>query len=102
MPYIEEAAAVAESSVLVSLFGSALHNCRLLRRGGLVVELHGSLRNDMGANQFVLVRRIRSAAGCNRCNHCNRCSRCNRCNRCNRRIRSTAGAGWKPRFTSMG
>ena len=29
--------------VLISLFGSALHGCRLLRRGSLVLELHAEL-----------------------------------------------------------
>eukprot|EP00966_Prymnesium_polylepis_P243925 5641632-Prymnesium_polylepis.3 len=34
--------------VFISLFGSALHNCRLLHEGALVLELHGALRNDVG------------------------------------------------------
>ena len=32
--------------VFVSLFGSSLHNCRLLPPGSLVLELHGALKED--------------------------------------------------------
>ena len=29
-------------------FGSSLHNCRLMRPGSLVVEIHAALKNDFG------------------------------------------------------
>jgi hypothetical protein len=52
MAFVDEARAVAESDIVVSLFGSALHSCRYMRRGTLALEIHGALRNDMGADFF--------------------------------------------------
>ena len=46
IPYADEAAAISRSDVLISLFGSALHGCRYLARGSIVLELHGALAND--------------------------------------------------------
>lgn len=46
LSYREEARAIARSDVLISLFGSALHGCRFLPRGALVLEIHGALRHE--------------------------------------------------------
>jgi hypothetical protein len=50
LSFREEAAALASSDVLVSLFGSALQNCVFMPLGAVVVEVHGALRNDMAAH----------------------------------------------------
>lgn len=46
LSFREEMQLVRRTAVLVGLFGSALHNCRLLAPGSVVVELHGALKND--------------------------------------------------------
>ena len=32
--------------MFISLFGSALHNCRWMRPGAIVIEIRGTMRND--------------------------------------------------------
>ena len=44
--FAREAALVAQSDAVVSLFGSSLHSCRFLARGSVVVEIHGALKSD--------------------------------------------------------
>ena len=46
--YAEEVAAFADARVLISLWGSALHNCRYMREGSTVVELLGALDGKYG------------------------------------------------------
>lgn len=46
LEYPEEVRLFSRAAVVVSLFGSALHNCRFMRPGSLAVELHGALRRD--------------------------------------------------------
>ncbi|KAJ1625965.1 hypothetical protein T492DRAFT_1035894 [Pavlovales sp. CCMP2436] len=48
LSYVEEVAAFADARVLISLWGSSLHNCRYMRAGSLVVELHGALDSKFG------------------------------------------------------
>lgn len=40
----------AGAAAVVSLFGSALHNCRFMAPGAVVVELHGALHDDGGSH----------------------------------------------------
>lgn len=44
--YADEIREVAGATVLVSLFGSALYNCRFMAQGATVIEIHGALKND--------------------------------------------------------
>lgn len=44
--YADEMRVLAHASLVFSLFGSSLHNCRVMARGTVVVEIHGALKND--------------------------------------------------------
>jgi hypothetical protein len=44
--YIDEVRQIASSDVLVALFGSSLHNARVMAPNTTVVELHGALQRD--------------------------------------------------------
>ena len=46
--YSDELRLVRRSVAVVALFGSALHNCRVLPSGALLIELHGALKTDVG------------------------------------------------------
>lgn len=48
LSYADEVAAFADARVLISLWGSALHNCRYMRAGSVVVELYGALDGKFG------------------------------------------------------
>ena len=48
MTYASQLQALADTDVLIALFGSGLHNCRLLPPGSVVVQLHGALKQDRG------------------------------------------------------
>lgn len=52
MSFSAEAAAVSSSSILISLFGSALYNCRLMAKGSVVVEIHAALKFDFASSYF--------------------------------------------------
>ena len=45
----EELALISEARVFISLFGSALHNCRFLPEDAAVVEIYGALKEDWGS-----------------------------------------------------
>ena len=47
--YLEEVNAIASSTMIVSLFGSALHNMRFMLPNSTVVEIHGALKSDFDA-----------------------------------------------------
>ena len=49
LSFAEEVRLLRRTRVLVSLFGSALHGCRLLPPGSIVVEIHGALKEDWHA-----------------------------------------------------
>lgn len=44
--FADEVRLLRRTRVYVSLFGSSLHNCRLLPAGSIVIEIHGALRED--------------------------------------------------------
>ena len=44
--YREEVRTIARARVLVSLFGSSLHNARFMPNGSILVELHGALKQN--------------------------------------------------------
>jgi hypothetical protein len=48
LAYAEEVARFADARVMISLWGSSLHNCRYMRPGTLVVELFGALGGKWG------------------------------------------------------
>jgi hypothetical protein len=48
LPYAEEVARFADARVMISLWGSSIHNCRYMRPGTLVVELFGALGGKWG------------------------------------------------------
>jgi hypothetical protein len=52
LSYADEARLITRSSILISLFGSSLHNCRFLARGSIVLELHGALADQAGQDWF--------------------------------------------------
>ena len=52
MSYVEELRVFAQADALVSLFGSAMHNCRFMANGSLLVEIHGALRNDFAGDYY--------------------------------------------------
>ena len=52
MSYTEELRLYAHADAVVSLFGSAMHHCRFMRNGSLLVEIHGAMRSDTGADYF--------------------------------------------------
>jgi len=54
LPYRDELRAWASASLVVSLFGSAEHNCRFMANGTTLVEVHGALKaNDRFNNEFL-------------------------------------------------
>ena len=46
MPYREEISLLRRSAVLISLYGSSLHNCRWLPPEAVVIEIHGALQTQ--------------------------------------------------------
>jgi len=46
LSYRDEIVQLARARYVVGLFGSALHNCRFMAEGTIVLELHGALIND--------------------------------------------------------
>ena len=58
LSYAEELRLVRRARVFISLFGSALHNCRFLPPEALVVEIHGALKNDIGVSDALLYGRL--------------------------------------------
>ena len=63
MAYADELRMVAGATVLVSLFGSALHNVRFMANGSLVIEIHAALRNDFGHQADYLYRDLCASVG---------------------------------------
>ena len=65
LEYGEEIRLFSRAAVVISLFGSALHNCRFMRPGSLVVELHGAMGNDFfdGVNGNYLYGGLCSSMG---------------------------------------
>mmetsp|Transcript_17240 Transcript_17240/g.48020 ORF Transcript_17240/g.48020 Transcript_17240/m.48020 type:complete len:388 (-) Transcript_17240:151-1314(-) len=60
---VEELRLLSRTRVLVALFGSALHNCRLLAPPALVVEIHGALISDHGESDVWLYARLCTEMG---------------------------------------
>ena len=50
--YAEEVRAISAAHIMVSLFGSSLHNCRFMAAGSTVIEIHGALKHDFGEDYF--------------------------------------------------
>ena len=46
LSYADEVRLMRRASVFISLFGSALHNCRWMRPGAIVIEIRGAMKND--------------------------------------------------------
>jgi len=46
MDYREELSLWARADAVISLFGSAEHNCRFMRAGATLIEIHGALKNN--------------------------------------------------------
>lgn len=44
--FAEEVRVISHTAVLITLFGSALHNCRFLPPGAIVIQLHGATKNE--------------------------------------------------------
>ena len=44
--YLERLRAFGQATVVVALFGSAVHNCRFMAPGATIVEIHGALRGN--------------------------------------------------------
>ena len=63
MPYGDEIRQVASSAVLVSLFGSALHNCRFMLPNSTIVEVHGALKHDFDERTDFMYQRISRTLG---------------------------------------
>uniref|UniRef100_A0A7S2N2S3 Glycosyltransferase 61 catalytic domain-containing protein n=1 Tax=Haptolina brevifila TaxID=156173 RepID=A0A7S2N2S3_9EUKA len=42
----QEIRLMRRAAVFISLFGSALHNCRFMRPGAIVIEIRGAMKND--------------------------------------------------------
>lgn len=61
--YQREARAIAGADILVSLFGSALHSCRLMRPGSLVVEIHAALKSDFDTSSDHMYDKLCTGAG---------------------------------------
>ena len=58
LSHLEEIRLVARSAVFISLFGSALHWCRVLPPSALVVEIHGALKVDLGEPDLLLYSQL--------------------------------------------
>tara|TARA_B110001452_G_scaffold167629_1_gene140067 strand:+ start:913 stop:2133 length:1221 start_codon:yes stop_codon:yes gene_type:complete len=54
LSYSDEIRLVRRSRVFISLFGSALHNCRFLPPDALVVEIRGAMKDDIGKSDVFL------------------------------------------------
>ena len=54
LSYSDEIRLVRRSRVFISLFGSALHNCRFLPVDALVVEIRGAMKDDIGKSDVFL------------------------------------------------
>lgn len=54
---------ISRTRVLVALFGSALHHCRVLPPPALVVEIQGALKFDVGPSDIYLYGRVCAPMG---------------------------------------
>ena len=61
--YVDELRTFSQAAVVVSLFGSSLHNCHLVPNGSIVVELHGALKNDVDPSNDYFYRRTCEPVG---------------------------------------
>ena len=61
--YVKELRTFSQAAVVVSLFGSSLHNCHFVPSGSVVVELHGALKNDVGPYNDYFYRRACEPVG---------------------------------------
>lgn len=48
--FASEVRTFGRSAVVISLFGSSLHNCRFVPPGAVVIQLHGATKNEWGVN----------------------------------------------------
>ena len=48
LSYTNELKLLRRTAVLISLFGSSLHNCRFLPEGAIVLQIHGALKAEVG------------------------------------------------------
>lgn len=58
MGYASELRLLAQTSVLVSLFGASLHNCRFLPASSVVVQIHAALKNDVGPFPALMYKQL--------------------------------------------
>ena len=56
--YADEIRTIAGAHVLISLFGSSLHNCRYMAPGSVVIEIHGALKHDFGHTEDRFYKRL--------------------------------------------
>ena len=61
--YGDEVRQISSSAVLVSLFGSALHNCRFMLPNSTIVEVHGALKHDFDERTDFMYQRIARPLG---------------------------------------
>ena len=63
--YLDEATGIASSDVLVALFGSSLHNVRMMAPNTTVVEIHGALQRDFDEGTDWMYARLARRLGLN-------------------------------------
>ena len=52
LSFAQEIRLMRRAAVFISLFGSALYNCRWMSPGAIVVEIRGAMKNDFSAYAF--------------------------------------------------
>lgn len=58
LSYANELRLLRRTTMLISLFGSALHNCRFVPEGTIVLQIHGGLKGETSPGGAYLYRRV--------------------------------------------
>ena len=58
LSYTNEVRLLRRTTLLISLFGSSLHNCRFLPPGAIVLQVHGALKGEVAARTAYQFRKV--------------------------------------------
>ena len=58
LSYASELRLLRRTTLLISLFGSSLHNCRFLPEGAIVIQIHGALKGEVSTGSAHQYRRV--------------------------------------------
>ena len=58
LSYTNEVRLLRRTTLMISLFGSSLHNCRFLPPGAIVLQVHGALKGEVAARTAYQFREV--------------------------------------------